>query len=415
MHCRNSHRLSFFHGSLRRIVQIVLIAAAASCGGSRHGGGDEANRRLQTLLEERWNAFAAARPGIRGSLGIEIRSSERRWFAAAGDPFRGGPSVHIRGASTTKTFTAAAVMLLRQEGRLDIDALVTDPIPGRNEPYLPGTPEYAIPFKERISIRQLLEHRAGVFDLMNNDVPPDRPVPYAGGKYTDYVLEILGDEDHTFTFDELASVVAANRLYHDPPGETFHYSDTGYMLLGKIIERVAGRRYHTFINERFVEPLGLSDTAFPYKGTDQNLPEPMLPGYTRYQGRIIPAGPENFSANVAEGNITTIAEDLSHWVRALLQGDAGLDGQSIDMMQAVKPTFESHEFYGLGLVYTEGLGYGHNGGHAGYLTVMRYNPLTDLSVVIFMSIADFDALNDQQTFMYELGRTASGIVLGEGE
>jgi CubicO group peptidase (beta-lactamase class C family) len=70
---------------------------------------------------------------------------------------------HFRIASITKTFTAAAIMLLQQEGKL----LITDFIPA----YLPATPAYAIPNKDQITIKQLLQHRAGVFDVTNQDIP----------------------------------------------------------------------------------------------------------------------------------------------------------------------------------------------------------------------------------------------------
>ncbi len=400
----------------RKFKYLALAAVACtfiSCGGDSGGNQSEKNAELQALMQERWTEFAAARPGARGSSGIEIHKGGARYFAAAGDPYEGGVEAHIRGASTTKTFTAAATMLLHQRKKLDIEARLTDPIPGTSEPYLPDTPEYAIPYKEGISIEQLLNHRAGVFDVVNTAVPADLDVPYAGAHYIDYVKEVLGDITHTFTFDELASVVASSNLSHSVPGGPFHYSDTGYMLLAKIIERVSGLRYHEFLQREFLDPLALRNTSFPWEGTDLDLPEPIVPGFTYFDGQFFPAGPENFSGNVAEGNIRTTPDDLSKWIRALLRGKAGLNHDTITRMKAVEPTGEAHQHYGLGLVYTDGLGYGHNGGHAGYITVMRYDPDTDITTVMFMSLIDFSsptAIYAQQDFMYDAAREAVGIV-----
>lgn len=390
-------------------IAIAALLVFGGCGGGGKGEEWNGSGELQALLDARWAEFSAARPGIKGSLGLLIRSPQGGFFSAAGDAFQGGADGHIRGASTTKTFTAAAIMLLHQEGRLNIDARVTELIPGQSEPYLPNTPDYAIPHKEEITIRALLEHRAGVFDLTNSPIPSDLPAPYAGKMYFDYIMEDLGESNHTFTFDELASVVSRNRLFHSPPGP-FFYSNTGYSLLGKIIERVSGIRYHAFMEQRFVSPLGLDGTTFPFEGNDLNLPEPVVPGYAYYQGELYPIGAENFSGSVGEGNIRTTPNDLSRWIRALLEGEAGVNEETLALMQSIRPTGESHQLYGLGLSYTEGLGYGHNGGHQGYITVMRHNPVNDVTVVVFMSVTDFGDLNAQALFLYEVASAGIAAV-----
>jgi len=69
-------------------------------------------------------------------------------------------NTHFRAASITKTFTAAGILLLQQKGLLNIEDTVVSNIPGRTEPYLPNTPEYAIPHKDVITIRQLLGMQA---------------------------------------------------------------------------------------------------------------------------------------------------------------------------------------------------------------------------------------------------------------
>ena len=391
---------------LRSAVLIAATLVVSSCGG---GGHKDRNNELAALLDSSWNAFGETHPGVKGSIGIVIRQGRHEYYAAAADPFEGGQDAHIRGASTTKTFTGAAIMLLHQEGRLNIDDHLTDMMPGSREPYLPDTADYAIPYKDQITIRQLLNHRGGVFDVANSKVPADRHVPYAGKLYMDYVQEDLGQMDHTFTFDELSGVVASNHLFYTPPGGPFHYSDTGYGLLGKIIERVSGLRYHAFLEEHFLSPLHLGNTSFPHEGTIRFPTSPYIPGFSWYQGQVYPAEPENYSCNVAEGNVETTPADLSRWIQALLEGKAGLNQDTLALMEQVEPTGEHHALFGLGLVETPGLGYGHDGGHAGYMTVMRYNPKNQVSVVAFISVMDFDAMYDEVDFMYDVARQAVAI------
>jgi D-alanyl-D-alanine carboxypeptidase len=76
----------------------------------------------------------------------------------------------------------------------------------------------------------------------------------------------------------------------------------------------------------------------------------------------------------------------------------------------VIPTEEGHAPYGLGTTYVDGLGYGHNGAHAGYLTVMGYDIENDIAIVLFMSLFNFDDLGGEINFMYNIGRTAKQIL-----
>jgi D-alanyl-D-alanine carboxypeptidase len=184
-----------------------------------------------------------------------------------------GPDIHFRPASITKTFTAAAIMLLHQRGELNIDDLVTARAPRKGITYLPDSNDYNIPNKNSITIRSLLNHTAGVFDIENNDIPAQAPCPFAG---MDYIGDIADQNpSHQFTFDELAGVVAACQIKSsDPWQHEFHYSDTGYSLLGKIIEQVSGMSYSDFILNNLVKPNGLNNTFSPHNAFDTAMPEP---------------------------------------------------------------------------------------------------------------------------------------------
>ncbi len=366
----------------------------------------ETEASIEAILDQEWAVFQENYDLDGGGLGIHLITPEASVFASTGLEENADENIHFRGASTTKTFTAASIMLMHQQGLLDIDDLVTDIIPGTDRPYLPDTPEYQVPHQDRITIRQLLEHRAGVFDVSNDPVPAEVNAPYSGMHYIDYVREELGQDNRTFTFDEMVGVAAEHDLSYWEPGTGFHYSNTGYSMLGKIVERVSNMDYHHYIEETFTGPLGLDNTHFPSLGSDTFLPSPYAPGITLIQGQIQQSTQDNMSPHVAEGNVITTPIDLNRWINLLITGEAGLEPETVGMMMDVQPTDEFHEVYGLGLTRTEGVGYGHNGAHAGYLTFMRHNPEDGVSVVLFASALVAEDLLDQLDFMTEVARKA---------
>ena len=285
------------------------------------------------------------------------------------------PTTHFRIASISKTFTAAAIMRLHQEGRLSINDLVTA--------YLPASPAYNIPYKNQITIKQLLQHRGGVFDVTNQDIPTTVMQPYAGKRYSHYVREDLQKDTHTFTFDELVGVVAQNNLSNFAPGTAFGYSNTGYNLLGKIIEKASGMSYSDFIRTQFLEPLQLTNTYGVWKGSDMRMNDPFVESYAYLSGLApINTSEDNVSIHVTEGDIVSSPADVTRWIELLLTGKAGLTPQHVAMMKQMEVADLLHSVYGLGLTFTEGTGYGHNGAHLSYLSNVRYNPANQTTVLM---------------------------------
>ena len=355
--------------------------------------------KLQTMLDENWAQFAEGKKDFPGGYALQLLSPVGNFFVSTGDLSEITNQTHFRAASTTKTFTTAAIMLLHQQGKLNIDHFVTDTIPGANEPYLPASEEFNIPFKNEITIKLLLQHRAGMFDIINQDIPDSTNQPYAGYRYCEYIE--ANDSLHTFTITETAGVVSANQLFNTKPDTEFHYSDTGMGLLGLIIERVSGKRYDKFLAENFLVPLGLENTSFPYKGDDVTLPSPFASSYVYFQEDSFDVTQGNVSMHVAEGNVITTPIDLANWMSKLYKGEAGVDYKYVRFyMMDCLPTYESHQYYGLGTVFTPELGYGHNGGHVAYFTTARYDPNTDITFVMYTNVWDFNVLLED--FMVEL-------------
>lgn len=346
---------------------------------------------LQTLINNQWADFAQGKENFPGGYALQILSPLGDFYVSAGDLAETTNKTHFRAASTTKTYTGAAIMLLHQQGKLNINNLITDTIPGKITTYLPNNEEFDIPFKDEITIKQLLQHRAGMFDVINQDIPDTVNQLYAGKRYCEFIKE--SDPLHTFTISETAGIVAANHLYNSKPETGFYYSDTGMGLLGLIIERVSGKRYDEFLSESFLIPLKLDNTSFPYEGNDIILPSPFASSYAYMQGQSMDVTDDNVSMHVAEGNIITSPLDLATWMNKLYNGNAGIDYENVRFyMMDCLPTFEGHQNYGLGTVYTPELGYGHNGGHIAYFTAARYDPDTDITFVIYTNVWDFDII-----------------------
>jgi D-alanyl-D-alanine carboxypeptidase len=354
---------------------------------------------LQQTLDKHLAHFKGKFNGKRIGFGLYIKSTSKTHFqnlyVSSGFPEEYGENIHFRGASTTKSFTAAAILTLCQQKKINLDDLITKNIPGTNQPYIPATSTYAIPYKDKITIRLLLQHRAGVFDVTNTDIPSTVNAPYAGERYFDYVMDHQG-EDYTFSFPELINVVAVNHLSYFEPGTAFHYSNTGYNLLATIIERVSGKRYDQFLKDEFLTPLQMNNTRFPYLGTDRNMPQPYVSGWLKVNNDLIEIDKDNVSFAVSEGNIITTPADLAIWAEALYGSNTILNAELHAQMIAVIPTNEEHVYYGLG---TEGnppdIGYGHNGARPAYVTTMRYHPETNTSYVLFCNFLDADDLVGQ--------------------
>lgn len=343
-------------------------------------------------------------------FGLYLKSTDKshyqNLYVSSGIPKEYGDEIHFRGASTTKSFTAAAILKLSQDNKLNLDDLITDNIPGTDQPYIPATDTYAVPYKDKITIRLLLQHRAGVFDVTNTDIPDTVNAPYAGQRYFDYVIAQEGP-NHTFSFPELIGVVAKNHLSYFEPGTAFHYSNTGYNMLATIIERVSGKRYDQFLQDEFLTPLQMNQTRFPYLGTDQNMPTPYMSGWLKVNNDLIEIDKDNVSFAVSEGNIITTPADLATWANALYGTTTILNADLHAQMISGIPTNEEHVNYGLGTeLNPPDIGYGHNGARPAYMTIMRYHPGTKTAYILTANFLDADDLNGQGDDLANIVREA---------
>lgn len=340
---------------------------------------------LQAMTDKMVKDYRQEFPGFPGGLAIKVVSKKGSFFVSSGFNEAITDHHHFRIASLTKVFTSTSILLLAQEGKINLDAKLSDTIPGTGTTYVPMDAEYNIPFRDQITIRLLLQHNAGVFDVSNELIPDtvSAPVPYKGQWYIGYVRN--QDPMHTFTFDELVGIVSTCRLFYTLPGQGHHYSNTGYSILGKIIERVSGMSYSQFVTERIFKPMGLTHSFAPYLGNDQLIPSPFVKGYT-YSPAIMECTESNISANVAEGNLISTPADLSLFLRSLLRGEGVLNPVWVNNIMLVIPkTSFDNLNYALGITYAQNLGWGHTGSHEGYYTRMVSDPVNDITIVAFIN------------------------------
>ncbi len=194
-------------------------------------------------------------------------------------------------ASCGKQFTGLGILMLAEERKLHLD----DPV-GKHIPSIVG-------FGPRVTIRQLLHHTSGIRDLYDEDG----------------VEEVLArseqptNADVIRTYADLGCPMAEAGL---EPGDTFSYSNSGYELLGTVIEWVSGQSYHDFFARRVFDRLGMKDT---FSVPDRRVDDPRCAtGYTLDdRGELIEAGSSEFDNLVGAGSFYTTAPDLCLYDQAL--------------------------------------------------------------------------------------------------
>jgi D-alanyl-D-alanine carboxypeptidase len=391
-----------------RICKVLIIAVLLPGYSGCSNSDPVPAERLQASVDANWTQYKQAHALPGGGMAVYVESPSGNYFASSGMSAGIDQNTRFRIGSNTKTFTAAAIMLLNQQGKLNIDDTIVSTIPGQAVPYIPASAQYNIPYKASITIRQLLSHTAGVFDISNQEVPSTCPAPYAGQDYISYVRAT--DPNHQFSADELVGVIATCQISHFSPDGGYKYSNAGYWLLSVIIERVSRMPYDQFLINNLLAPNGLSSTTVPMLGTDQTIPAPFNPGCI-YDGSVMTDVTQaNFSHSVGSGNILSTPADIARWVKRLIRGEAGPNAVSVQAMKTATPQSGTNN-YGLGIFYTAGLGYGHNGAVSGYLSQMLYDPDSDVTTIVYFNVWDVPHLApDQFTLNVKAARDAKAAV-----
>jgi len=243
------------------LLSLVLILTACSKDSDNESTVLNLNVQLelQRMIDQVLTDYKVLYPDYPGGLAMQVISKNGSYFVSTGLAAGTDNHIHFRAASNTKTFTSTAILMLHQLGKLNIYAHITDTIPGTDMPYVPENSDFDIPFKEQITILQLLQHKAGVFDVSNEIIPDtvSANVPYKGTNYMVWIMD--QDSLHTFTFDELVAVNAICRAEGNLITTPY---DLAHFL--RLLVRGEGVLSQTTVNNLMLTPLIPPDTATKY-------------------------------------------------------------------------------------------------------------------------------------------------------
>ena len=277
------------------------------------------------------------------------------------------PKTKFRLGSITKQFTAMAIMQLQEKGLLNVNDPITK--------YIPGYPETG----EKITIHNLLTHTSGIpnftmFPDYRETVMLHSPIEKTIARFKDKPLE--------FT-----------------PGEKFNYSNSGYILLGYIVEKVSGKPYETYLKENIFQPLGMSNTGY-----DDHSPiiKNRASGYSIGTEELINAPYIDMSIPHAAGALYSTVEDLYLWDRALYIEKLVSKTSLNKMFTPFK------ENYGYGWGITEAFKrklISHGGGIEGFVTNIDRFVNDDVCIIVLS--------NNETSPVGQISKDLAAIIFGE--
>ena len=324
-------------------------------------------KSLQLKLDE-WHkagSFPGATLGVvladGKSFGLAVGYSDRD----AKTPMT--PRDRMLAGSVGKTFAAGTALQLIKEGKINLDDNI--------EKYLGKEPWFSrLPNAKGITVRNLMNHTSGLVRYEFKD---------------QFTKDLTANPEKTWKPAELVAYLFDEKAPFEP-GKGWDYSDTNYIVLGMIIEKVTGRKFYDEANRRLLKPLKLDDTI-PQDG-------PILKGLVQgYAGANNPFGGTDamivngkFAINPqfewTGGGYVSTAQDLARWAKMIYEGrafSADLLPQVLDGVAA--PMLGRESKYGLGVIIRQtaaGTSYGHSGFFPGYMTDMMYFPEHKVAIAV---------------------------------
>lgn len=254
------------------------------------------------------------------------------------------PDTKFRLGSVTKQFTAASVLLLEERGELSVDDLVSV--------HLSDVPETW----EKITIRHLLNHTAGLPNFTS-------------------LAEYREMKVFPMTVAEVVAKFSELPLEFEP-GEKMKYSNSGYLLLGYLIEEITEASYAEFVNENIFTALGMADSGYD---SNSAIITRRASGYSPSADGPVNTGFIHMSIPHAAGALYSTTEDLLKWERALYGGEV-LSARSLEKMTTPKLND-----YGFGVTIQDSDGrkqFSHGGGIEGFNTLLACYPDTEIAVIV---------------------------------
>lgn len=270
-----------------------------------------------------------------------------------------------RVGSTVKMVTATTVLKLMEEGKLNLDDKISS--------YLEGDVINKIKNANTATIRQLLQHSSGIYNYIQN-------IQFQISSLNNFIREWKPNDLLQYAF---------NKDAYFAPGEDVRYSNTGYIMLGLLIEKIEGKSLYQVFNEKIFTPLGMSMTQF---ASENHIPDGIVRGYIDMYSNLQVTESTYFSGwdyYTADGGLISNPYDLSVFFNALVNGQIITSASLIEMFKWQTPINPDPDFfpisYGLGIFKIEtdkGTAYMHSGDAVGYYANMLYFP-DDSTTIIY--------------------------------
>ena len=359
---------------VRAAVFVVALAVLARAGAAA----DPPPGDLGARVDSTFAAYTADTPGCAVGISKDGKEVLSRAYGSA-DLEHGVANTAetvFEAGSVSKQFTAAAVLLLAQAGKLKLDDPVRD--------YVPELPDYGTP---EITLRHLLHHTSGLRDWGT--------VTYAAGWPR-------GARVHTHAL--VLDVLSRQKSLNFPPGSEYSYSNSGYNLLAIIVERVSGKTFAQYTREAIFQPLGMTHTEW-------------RDDYTRIvKGRAIAYGkqPDGFHMQMpfenvhGNGGLLTTVGDLLKWNRNFTSERVGGRALITELQRRGRLSDGLEISYARGLVVSRYRGVpeiSHAGSTAGYRAFLTRFPDQATSVAVLCNDGNADA--------GDLAHGVAAIVLGD--
>lgn len=285
-------------------------------------------------------------------------------------------------ASIGKTFFSTLIYILAERGELSLQNKIVDYFdPG----FLDGLFVFeGINYQEDVTIEHLITHTSGVADCFEGDVIEGQTMKEL----------LLSSPDKKWTQQELIDFSRFNQKAVGKPGEKFLYSDTGYALLGLIIEDITGKSFHEVLHEEIFEPLEMNDSYSMFYSKAKNQPQKSIA--TIWFEGVNVTDCNSLSAGLADGGIVTTLSDLKIFIKALFNGKI-ISEDSLSNMRTYNNEFIKGIHYGQGIMQLQ---FGEfmfilknmppMEGHMGSLgTYMLYNPEKDICIIANYGSSDY--------------------------
>lgn len=317
---------------MKKTITLLLIGFGMACSVLAQGHHQNIGQRVEQLLE-----LELKKSNVHNVfLSVYSPSHNFEWHSAKGS-FKDGTEVTTDNpyytASVGKTFTATAIGILIDQGKLQFDEPIAKYLPVKimdNLHVLNGTD-----YRDSISISHLLQHTSGLPDYFDRETIDESPGIF------DLIMTV---PDRIWRPEELINFSKAHFRPSFPPGEGYYYTDTEYVLLGMIIENVSGLPLYEFFTKHIFTPLDMKHTylncrSSPIESTDQMA--------EMYAGEYEVSTFKSLSADWAGGAIVSTGKDLITFQSALMNAQLISETTLNAMQQWITETKGMHYGYGL--------------------------------------------------------------------